>query len=399
MSGKSGGMSLTVGRKGNQFVLSTVPKCKPSDPHLSGTSALPSNSGVFTNHFHIQLSLKKLEKYTITFKPLSKDGNDTDDGEGARAPRELRACERRSIMLKLLENGLNGTMVWTAYPWVTDYSATVWSAKPFPEESDLIFRDIDYERQNGRRSQCAEVQFEHKETIDLSLAPARLDQDSITAINALITHHVSHATTNAMNVRANKFYVREGFTDFGDGLHAYRGYFTSVRAGPSKLLLNVNTITTPFLAPLRVSDFMLGMQGHSEYSTILERLLKNVRVRILYMRNKHPTSKRDPNTEDARKKVITDLGSKPHLQKVTASSSQTVAEYFNGKFSTPLSGFSLYSWCSHRSWCNYHSAGPEMCQRWSAEEQRWAKDLDTRRISRNRTLAAVPWGHERTIHN
>lgn len=262
-------------------------------------------------------------------KSLTKKADDLSLDPNHGTVRGPRQSEKRTIMLVLLRSDLQGRFRWASCPWVTDYTTTVWSRKRFPnDQGDLTFNDVAFEKEN-RRTGSASVTFSWKEQMKFNKSqPAALSQDHITAINALAFHRVSTAD-QTMRVRANSFYVASGFTSL-DGLAAYRGYFTSARASNERLLLNVNTVTTPFLEPMLVSSLMTILKRHGgEYN--LQSVLKNVRVRVIYDRTRHVPD-RDPNTEELRMKVINAVGRYPDQELITAPVNQTVAMYFRSEF-------------------------------------------------------------------
>ncbi|KAF1350777.1 Piwi domain-containing protein [Delphinella strobiligena] len=75
-----------------------------------------------------------------------------------------------------------------------------------------------------------------------------------------------------------------------------------------------------------VSTLITILKGHrGEYN--LQSMLKGVRVRVIYDRQKHDPN-RDPNTEELHRKVINGIGSRPGRKFISATSSQTVAAYF-----------------------------------------------------------------------
>lgn len=234
-------------------------------------------------------------------------------------------------MLVLLRNSLQSQVSWKSCPWVTDYSGTVWAAKRFPKgQQGLVCKDVEFEKENGK-SGTAHVEFKWQERMNFKGDQSAFSSDHIAAINALVSHHVSaEKRSHVMQVSANKFYIQRGWSQMG-GIGAFRGYFISVRSGDNKLLLNVNTITTPFMLPIPVSQLMTTLNGHREYT--LRSVLKGVRVRIMYDRIKRRDDY-DPNSPQNRMKVIHELGRVPARQPCTEHEPATVYEHFTGPGAT-----------------------------------------------------------------
>lgn len=232
----------------------------------------------------------------------------------------------------------------------------------FPCASDAIkIYDLQYPQQNGRPMKLPCVTLEEEQSLDL----VSNDSTSITdnqqqaktaALNAIVSHYVSERCSEVMHVVANKFYYRKGYRTM-TGLHAFRGYFTSLRPGSQKLLLNVNTITTAFHQPLLVSQFLQLVndpdvpRATAEYGREVYNLLKNVRVRITYSRSRgaggaageedaDERNENDLDDEMNRRKTIMEFGSTPDRQGINPDGSKTVADYFHdSKFTTDFLPF------------------------------------------------------------
>lgn len=241
------------------------------------------------------------------------------------------------------------------HAWATD-GETTWSLLPLEaagiadSTTPIDTGTVEYTKQNGRRFVVDNVRFTYVRTLDIgsgseaTQALVNVDEVNekgaslhITALNALISHHFTtnaatddSPTGNIISVGPNKFFVRNGFEDI-TCLHANRGYFTSIRPGFNKVLLNVNTATAAFFKPMLVSSFIMQMRsGKLKGYGNPEDVLKGRIVRIVYDRGQHDPDY-DPNEEHHRLKTIAGFGElTPDKQEFTLEdgSAITVAKYF-----------------------------------------------------------------------
>jgi len=145
--------------------------------------------------------------------------------------------------------------------------------------------------------------------------------DVIAALNAMVTRRItdSRPDFSVTKVGANRLFVNEAFqaleTDKSNAnpnicLRAVRGYFTSIRPGRgNNVLLNVNTATSTFLPPCRVSDLLFYVTRQNEdfrYEvdlTTVEKWLHGAQLRLVYRRP--PVADRDPDINDAKSRFKT----------------------------------------------------------------------------------------------
>ena len=124
------------------------------------------------------------------------------------------------------------------------------------------------------------------------------------AMNILIGSAAWHK--GAFNIGNNKHYSEKDCIDFGIGVVAHRGYYSALKVGMGRPLLNVSRCTTAFYEALSGADFMRKyvskpITGTFSDSDIrkLEKVLKGVRVRIEYQdRTKQIYSLGDPPKDE-----------------------------------------------------------------------------------------------------
>ncbi|KAI9875312.1 MAG: hypothetical protein M1830_008638 [Pleopsidium flavum] len=139
------------------------------------------------------------------------------------------------------------------------------------------------------------------------------------AFNLIMAKHAN--TPNAkdqkevLQVGKNKFFYKAGWSSLSAGLVAYRGYLSSIRPGMSRVLLNVNKVTSAFFEPQYLHDFIkswfnIGSQNkrtlYVDEISELEKVLWKVKVRIMYDRSDQ--SEADINRESRREKTVMGVG-------------------------------------------------------------------------------------------
>lgn len=141
--------------------------------------------------------------------------------------------------------------------------------------------------------------------------------EAITALNAIVTRPLLSPRTgfSLTQTGANRLYINEGHEALHP-LRAHRGYYSSIRPGKGGIFLNVNTITSAFFRPCRVSDLILEIRGHSKLRgevslNELEKWLRGITLRVVHERSQPSTpSKRsgDINAEKRRLKTFKNFG-------------------------------------------------------------------------------------------
>jgi hypothetical protein len=114
-------------------------------------------------------------------------------------------------------------------------------------------------------------------------------------INAIISHTVAQCTPGITSVGANKDYLNNSAKAMAV-FQAFRGYFTSIRPGTLTTLLNVNTSTTAFLPPMKVSDFIRSYT-RMDGERAAEKMLVGKEVRITYDRKQHDKDGQIPSCQ------------------------------------------------------------------------------------------------------
>ena len=114
--------------------------------------------------------------------------------------------------------------------------------------------------------------------------PLRLE--TIQALNIIISQ-APNATPGIVPAGQNKYFPFHGHIeavihDLGQGLEALRGYFSSVRTGVKRILVNVNVATGAFYKPGKLLDLMNEF-GRSDYSRVAA-FVRKLRIETCYIR-------------------------------------------------------------------------------------------------------------------
>lgn len=248
------------------------------------------------------------------------------------------AGKKRTQIMRLLVNespeleGYRGHIV-------TDFKSTLISRKKLDLPKDAV--DIVYKAEgeddplNGAKKYTIKVKYTKTLCVgDLmtyltSTNPVAGQQydnklEMIHALNILFNHYAK-SSNNLAAIGASKTFSlntagSQNTYDLGQGLHAIRGFFTSVRAATNRILVNVNVSHGAFyqegelkslMEAYRVANTYLGrdVQDTGQYNdSILRRLnvfLKKVRVRTIHM----PTKKNKKGEVVHRMKSILALAS------------------------------------------------------------------------------------------
>lgn len=120
---------------------------------------------------------------------------------------------------------------------------------------------------------------------------------------------------------ANKFFLPPTRKDIGEGLVAIRGYYASVKAGTSNMLLNVNTTTSAFYnVPQLVSHYVL--RNNCRYGSV-QSDLKGLQVRATYGTSTPAERERAFNEFSYNKENGKSVWLNPQLQEYWENSSGT----------------------------------------------------------------------------
>lgn len=114
--------------------------------------------------------------------------------------------------------------------------------------------------------------------------PLRLE--TIQALNIIISQ-APNTTTGIVPAGQNKYFPFHGHVeavvhDLGQGLEALRGYFSSVRTGVQRILVNVNVATGAFYKHGKLLDLMNNF-GRSDHSRVAA-FVRKLRIETCYIR-------------------------------------------------------------------------------------------------------------------
>ncbi|KAK0363717.1 hypothetical protein LTR59_009309 [Friedmanniomyces endolithicus] len=243
--------------------------------------------------------------------------------------------------------------------WATDH-LTIWSLRPLedpntePHDHQIIpVWDVRFQKPTGRTATLEFVKFifqyklefpAGKETHSLLNPPDGQPEDTlgasvhIAALNGLVSKRVTETSTHVIQVGPNKFFLLKGFTSMPHPLqhylaplNAHRGYYSSIRPGSEKVLINVSTKAGTFFNPMKVSTFLDSIDDvkYKEYGTDRTKLLIGRTVRICYERVQHDDGF-NPNTDGNRHKTIVGFGKFPSEQEFVTESGEmmSVLKYY-----------------------------------------------------------------------
>ncbi|KAK1820771.1 hypothetical protein LTR12_004797 [Friedmanniomyces endolithicus] len=243
--------------------------------------------------------------------------------------------------------------------WATDH-LTVWSLRPLedpntePHDHQITpVWNVKFQKPTGRTATLEFVKFifqyklefpAGKETHSLLNPPDSQPEDTlgasvhIAALNGLVSKRVTETITDVIQVGPNKFFLSKGFTsmphplrDYLAPLNAHRGYYSSIRPGSEKVLINVSTKAGTFFNPMKVSTFLDSIDDvkYKDYGTDRTKLLIGRTVRICYERVQHDDDF-NPNTDGNRHKTIVGFGKFPSEQEFMTESGEmmSVLKYY-----------------------------------------------------------------------
>jgi len=304
----------------------------PADVHIpqpdkdagnlrTGYGSGGSGTNIVTNYVAVNAMPNELFEYRV--EPIKALEKQSDKEDSVPKEREIsRRSEKRRIFEALRlrpELGLSNSQ-----DWATDLDS-IWSIRRLFTGDFCDIQDLTYVKQSGREASLPllTVKFRHRLSLGhgtYDLIGERNDNREpllvIKALNAIISHAVCQRNaTDLHQVGVNRFFLKAGWKDIGTGLLAHRGYFTSIRPGTDRVLLNVNTATSAFFEPILVSDFIKTMREkpYHKNDKDIEKMLRGVTVRITY--DRPVTDGINRNAEENRRKVIAGLGLSVSQQK------------------------------------------------------------------------------------
>lgn len=176
--------------------------------------------------------------------------------------------------------------------------------QPFPPPS----ADDSPQVEASRTRNTYQVLIEELGTVSLSELQRNpnysLKEEAVQALNIIMSHG-PRGDSNISVVAGKRFFpyrnhAQVEMIELGRGLQALRGYFSSVRTGIGRILVNVNVATSTFLKPEPLLESLKSSNGggpprdEQEYNK-LARMYKKVRVGTEYLPNKmagEPAKKR-----------------------------------------------------------------------------------------------------------
>lgn len=285
------------------------------------TADTKTSTTVMTNYLNVTNWPKQIHQYTIEFGALDTPRPD-GAGDDWKAPRlhlvrdqkeAMRALAITSFFADASEDGSGNSI-----PWATDYK-DLWTLRPLDDRADnegVVASDpFKFTKTNGVLVGIEWVKFKLSTTHLLSSADLRSlfvgqgRQPIIRALNAFVMRHVSQTPASVIQVGANKFFFRGGWSELQAGVfRTMRGYYTSLRpALGDRLLLNVNTATSAFFKPMLVSEFIQQYtRGDRNKSHEAMKSLTGVEVRITYQRSNRQDND-NVNEDERRRKYISEF--------------------------------------------------------------------------------------------
>ena len=207
---------------------------------------------------------------------------------------EVVGRKRQRLMQLLLSEGRISSF---GNGIASDYKSTLICCRRIPAEDLQVNEAVIYrfENEDEPNANARTYRFKLQETgvftvsemIDFltstNASAAFAEKHEVTqALNIVLGHHPKSASS-IMSVGANKHFSLQGASsqsyNLGAGLQAWRGYFTSVRAAASRILLNVQVkhSATYEAIPLdQLMDKYASANGPNLYK--LEKFLKKVRI-------------------------------------------------------------------------------------------------------------------------
>ncbi|TKA83346.1 hypothetical protein B0A55_00607 [Friedmanniomyces simplex] len=289
---------------------------------------------------------------------------------GTGDDREVKRRSEKRHVFESLRNALPFSQtvapVGLRKDWATDFD-TVWSLTPlqFPESSTAPpkegqiypLHNVQYHKATGRSARLDRVEFTFTRMLEFTnqsathallnsgLAPnAKGASLHIAALNGLVSRHATDSVAGITQIGPNKFFLTNGLQRMPhpEGrrapFNAHRGYYSSIRPGSEKVVLNVSAKAGTFINPMKVSDFLNNI-GHPKYNDYGNRpaLLISRTVRICYHRTRLDPDY-DPNEERNRHKTIAGFGTVPSTQMFfnqKAGREMSVKEYFTKELGAP----------------------------------------------------------------
>lgn len=295
----------------------------------TGFATVGASYGVLANFFRVNLPRDVvMHKYSLNL------------------PTNMNRAKKRRI-IEQLTPAINGLGTGSG-KWATDYSSIViaWEDLFVHEDgSSGVLGEVrealtgyQYKTPTGNIVDVGTLTLTYNEPLHLNDLRAFVQGNNRGYNSASIVHALNIViamygnTTGATDLVAmgsNKFMYKHGYCYLDtqsysgmkpSGLVGLRGYFTSIRPAMSSVLLNVNTVMSPFYRPTYLPRFIQEFFSHGNRGQEIEqqqlrqlkRILHGVKVRICYDRKS--ATNPNINNEENRIKNICGVGETPYQQ-------------------------------------------------------------------------------------
>lgn len=295
----------------------------------TGFATVGASYGVLANFFRVNLPRDVvIHKYSLNL------------------PTSMNRAKKRRIIEQLTPaiNGLGSG----SGKWATDYSSIViaWEDLFVHEDgSPGVLGEVrealtgyQYKTPTGKIVDVGTLTLTYNEPLHLNDLRAFVQGNNrgynsapiVQALNIVIAMYGNTTgATDLVTMGSNKFMYKHGYCYLNtqsysgmkpSGLVGLRGYFTSIRPAMSSVLLNINTVMSPFYRPTYLPRFIQEFFSHGNRGQKIEqqqlrqlkRILHGVKVRICYDRKSAMTP--DINNEENRIKNICGVGETPYQQ-------------------------------------------------------------------------------------
>ncbi|KAK4500633.1 hypothetical protein PRZ48_008822 [Zasmidium cellare] len=257
---------------------------------------------VLTNHFTVNIPAgTKLYEYHVNNIP----------------PQATRA-KKRTMILDMIEHD---PLLWQERDHIaTDCQKKIVSDKPLYNDVHLVtVNDYVPGTRDAPKAHKLELHYVACHEMDHLRAYVNganvnySDRGASDALNIALSKAVTDNNNDTFQVGSNRFYYRAGWSNLEDGLIAVRGYFSSIKPSMGNILLNVNTVTSPFYKAQPVAKYLkLGSLKKKEDA---EAFLAKRRVYVNFTRQQDPSEPgRDVNSFGRRCKTLVELGKEPQEQ-------------------------------------------------------------------------------------
>ncbi|KAI9054501.1 hypothetical protein LZ554_001659 [Drepanopeziza brunnea f. sp. 'monogermtubi'] len=322
---KSASKSISSPSQGSPRQTAPAKQVEEDDPKLaqlkswaSAEKSMPSkrstaknsegkNADILANFFEIKLETPRLQQYSITIEEerLSGDSYGDEDGLGPDFKRKRRV--KKETKRFLIQNYLSKNKP-AHGNWATDWDSTIISVGSLypPEKLGVLIEPPAAPPNPHKSNKPPRVPPPRLLTsvslvgqVDIAGLKDHVGGDGkksmenpgevLKALNIISWKDVTNPdTTNLVGRAGNKFYPASQEAEGRKSVERREiyflrhGFFSSMRPGQDSVLLNVNTVTTAFLSPRNLQNWMeLAWPGYTPGNGLFKAKLKDVRVKLL----------------------------------------------------------------------------------------------------------------------